>query len=287
MSDSPYILEATHASFPEQVLENSRRLPVLVDFWAAWCQPCQMLMPLLTRLAEDYRGGFLLVKVNADQESELTARFGVRSLPTVKVFRKGRVVDELVGVQPAAAYRQVIDRHRPQPADRLREQADAAWDGGRHAEAIALLQKARDSAPQDHELTLVLAGRLVFSGAHEEARELVQSLPVSVRMEEAAKRLLASLEFAELLPDAPEAAVLEETLLTHPRDSVARRQLAARRALEGDYQAAMDQFLELMRRDPGFDGGAGRKGLLAVFKLLGEDDPLAAGYRRRMTTLLY
>ena len=110
MHHSPFVLDVSQQDFQTTVLENSFHSPVLVDFWAAWCQPCQILMPMLRQLAVESEGAFLLAKVNADEEQELAAHFGVRSLPTVKVFRDGQVVEELVGVQPESTYREVIER---------------------------------------------------------------------------------------------------------------------------------------------------------------------------------
>jgi len=111
MSESPYIVEVTQHNFAA-VVENSQQVPVLVDFWADWCQPCKTLTPMLTKLAQEYRGGFILAKVNADVERALAGHFQVRSLPTVMMIGQGQIVEQLVGLQPESAYRQIIDRQR-------------------------------------------------------------------------------------------------------------------------------------------------------------------------------
>ena len=287
MNSTPFIFDVTQSDFAALVLENSFNVPVLVDFWAAWCQPCRMLTPILQRLAGQYQGAFLLAKVNSDQEQALAAQFGVRSLPTVKVFRNGQAVDELVGVQPEPVYREVIERYRAKPSDQLLARAEAAWGQGDRRKALSFLREAQALEPDNVQIKLALAELLLLSGDTDKAGELLHALPLEVRLEQPASGLLARLEFSEQAKAAPEAARLEKALQANPEDCALRRQLAARKAIEGDYEAALEQFLEIMRLNPKFDDEAGRKGLLAVFNILGNDDPRVAAYRRRMFALLH
>ncbi|HXH03016.1 MAG TPA: thioredoxin [Candidatus Competibacteraceae bacterium] len=286
MTDASYVFDVSAADFQHLVLEQSRSMPVLVDFWAAWCQPCQMLMPMLKRLAEQYRGVFALVKVNTDVERELAARYGIRSLPTVKVFRHGQVVDELIGVQPESVYRQVIEHYRAKPSDELRLQARNAWLQGARGQAVALLRQACELEPDDGELALELAEWLLALGQVSEAQDLLRRLPPALASGERARALQARLAFAALAASSPEAAELENRIARDPDDCEARRQLAARRVLAGDFEAALAQFLAIVQRDPGFADGAGRKGLLAIFDILGPAHPLTGQYRRRLAAAL-
>lgn len=287
MPPPSFIVDVNRNNFATVVLDNSHQLPVLVDFWAAWCQPCQMLMPVLKRLVDEYNGGFLLAKVNTDQEQELAVQCGVRSLPTIKVFRNGDMVDELIGVQPEAAFRQVIDRHRVKPVEILLQQAELLWQRGDPARTLQLLRKAQSLEPDNPTIKVALADKLLATGKAEAAAELLHSLPADVRAEEPANGLLARLAFMDLVKDAPDLATLAQTVKSQPDDCTRRRQLAARQLLAGDYEGALEQFLEILRRNPGFDEQAGRKGLLAIFNILGSGHPLVATYRRRMATLLY
>jgi putative thioredoxin len=287
MSESPYVFEVTQHNFAAVVVENSQRVPVLVDFWADWCQPCQTLTPLLTKLAQEYRGGFILAKVNADAEQGLAGHFRVRSLPTVMVVWQGQIVDQMVGVQPESAYRAVIDQLRASPGDQILEQVDALWQHGRQKQAIELLREALKHDPDRVELKVTLADKLIQLDRGEEARTLLQSLPAEERDRQPASGLLARLQFADLAQGAPDLATLEAQVRTKPDDCAARRQLAARYVLAGDYEAALEQFMDILRRDPKFGDEAGRKGLIALFEMLGNENPLVIAYRRRMFSLLH
>lgn len=289
MSESPYVFEVSQRNFA-QVVESSQRVPVLVDFWADWCQPCQTLTPLLTRLAQEYRGGFILAKINADAEQALAAHFRVRSLPTVMVVWQGQIVDQLVGLQPESAYRQVIDRlagPQQQPGDMVREQVEALWQRGRQKQAIELLREAIEQEPDGVELKVMLADKLLQLDRSEEARNLLESLPTEDRDRQPASGLLARLQFVDLVQGAPDIAKLEAQVRAKPDDCAAHRQLAARYVLAGNHEAALEQFMDILRRDPKFEDEAGRKGLIAIFDMLGNEDPLVTTYRRRMFSLLH
>ena len=292
MSESPYVIDVNQHNFA-QVVESSQHVPVLVDFWADWCQPCQVLSPLLTKLAQEYRGGVIVAKVNADAEQGLAAHFRVRSLPTVMVIWQGQIVDQLVGVQPESAYREIIDRlagaqpPQQQAGDLIEEQIEVLWQRGRQQQAVELLREALKQEPDSGRLKTLLADKLLQLDRAEEARTLLQSLPVEDRERQPASGLLARLQFAELAQDAPDLAKLEAQVSAKPDDWAARRQLAARYVLAGKYEAALEQFMDILRRNPQFEDGAGRQGLIAIFEMLGNEDPLVTTYRRRMFSLLH
>jgi putative thioredoxin len=285
MSESSYVFEVNQHNFAS-VVQASQQVPVLVDFWADWCEPCKQLTPLLTKLAQEYRGGFILAKVNADAEQALAAHFRVRSLPTVIVIWQGQIVEQLVGLQPESAYRQIIDRFHMSPGDQIREQVDALWQHGRQQEAVQLLREVLKQE-ESVELKVMLAEKLLQLNQGEEARQWLQALPAEERERQPASGLLARLQFSDLAQGTPDRAALEKKIQVDPADSTARRQLAARCVLAGDYEAALEQFMEILRRDPKFEDEAGRKGLIAIFEILGNEDPLVTTYRRRMFSLLH
>ena len=288
MSESPYVFEVNQHNFAAVVVENSQRVPVLVDFWADWCQPCKTLTPLLSKLAQEYRGGFILAEVNADAEKALAGHFQVRSLPTVIVVWQGQIVDQMVGVQPESAYREMIDSLRADhPGAQVLEQVDALWQHGRQKQAVELLREALKQEPDRVELKVALADKLLQLDRGEEARTLLQSLPAEERNRPPASGLLARLQFADLAQGAPALAKLEVQVRAKPDDYAARRQLAARYVLAGNYEAALEQFMDILRRNPQFEDGAGRKGLIAIFEMLGNENPLVITYRRRLFSLLH
>ena len=141
MAESPYIIDVTRDNYA-QVMEASFKVPVLIDFWASWCQPCQVLMPILARLADEYQGKFLLGKLNTEEQQEIAAQFGIRSIPTVKLFRDGQPVDEFMGALPEGAVRQFLDRHVARESDTQLDEARDLLRTGNTDGAIALLEEA-------------------------------------------------------------------------------------------------------------------------------------------------
>jgi len=287
MSASPYILDADADSFQSLVIDGSHRVPVLVDFWAEWCGPCRSLAPVLEKLAEEFQGRFLVVKVDTDREQAVAAQFGIRSLPTVKLFKDGAVVDEFMGAQPESQVRAILERHVSRESDDARVEARALVERGEPEQARAVLEKAHAADPGNSRVVPDLANVLIDLGELTAAKALLDALPVNERAEGEVQAALARLSFADAAAESPEADELAQAVDTNPKDCESRYRLAAIQITRGDYEAALDQFLEILRTDRGFRDDAGRKGLLSVFEMLGSDDPLVGRYRSRMSSLLY
>lgn len=287
MNISEYIFEANQKSFQRLVLDKSFQVPVLVDFWASWCAPCQMLTPILHQLAQDYAGKFVLVTVNTDEERQLAAEHGIRSLPTVRLFRNGTVVEEFFGAQPEPVIRALIDAHVDRPSDQLRIQAQALRDRGDTLAAMRLLEEALAADPQNERIHLELAPLLIEHEKFDEAESVLKSLPTTRQFDADVTGALAQVNFARLAKTAPPAAQLEQQINKNPGNCEARYQLSAIKALDGDYEGAMQQLLEILRRDRSFRDDAGRKGLVAIFDLLGGEGPLVSRYRGLMSSALY
>ncbi|BAU48683.1 thioredoxin [Sulfurifustis variabilis] len=293
MADSPFIADVTQSDFAARVVEKSHEVPVLVDFWAAWCGPCQMLMPVLARLAGEYQGKFLLAKVNTDVEQALALEYGVRSLPTVKLFRHGQVVGEFMGVQPESAIRTLIDRFVPREADSVIERADALAAQGRTREGLALLRAGLSGDPQYAPIRFALARLLLtpddaagLSARIEEAEQVLGGLPLDRASDPETIGLRARLDLLRAVADAPTPAELEKTLADDPGNQDARYRLSAWRVLSGDYEQAMEGLLEIVRRDRTFRDDGARKTLVSVFNLLGQQHPLVPKYRARLSSAL-
>lgn len=285
MADSPFIIDVTRDNY-EQLMEASFRVPVVLDFWASWCQPCQVLMPILARLAEEYEGKFLLGKLNTEEQQEIAAQFGIRSIPTVKLFRDGQPVDEFMGALPEQAVRQFLDQHVARESDMTVLQARERLQAGNADEAIALLNEARDSDPGNPRVALVLAQAQVAAGDAAAAEATLDSLPADERDKPEVTALRSRLFFEGQVADAPATDELEARLDADADDHEALHLLALRKVVDKDYEAAMGLLLELMQKNRSFGDDAGRRGLLKVFELLG-DDPRVSQYRRRMASLLH
>ncbi len=286
MSQSPYIVEVDSSNFAEVVLQGSVERPVVVDFWADWCNPCQMLMPILARLADEYQGQFLLAKVNTDANQDLAMQYGVRSLPTVKLFRNGQPVDEFMGALPESAVREFLDRHIERESTRLHAEALVAQHQGDLATARRLLEEAHAMEPRNGEITADLAAVLAEDGEFEKAESLLNALPPDERGKPKPAGMLARLEFARQARELPSDAELEEKLRDDPDNLDLRYQFAISRLALGDYDTAVEQLLAIMAKDRSYKDDAARKTLLKVFDLLG-DDPRVDQYRRRMFNLMY
>jgi len=286
MSDSDYLHHATLENFTTLVLEASQNALVLVDFWAPWCGPCQMLMPILEKLANEYQGKLQVVKINTDEQQAIAQQFGIRSLPTVKLFHNQQIVDEFMGVQPEQTIRQMLEQHMDKPADNVLLQARQANTAGDYETAQTLLQKQLAEDDNNLELQLELATVYCSSGNLSAAQEMLDQVPLQERNSDAVKLLTARLEFASASQSAPDLGTLNEAVASQPDDLQSRYHLGVRQVLAGDHEHGLQQFLEIIKRDRHYQDGLGRKSLLAAFQLV--DNPrLVSQYRQRMAAMLF
>jgi len=271
------------------VLENSFHKPVLVDFWAEWCAPCKALMPLLAKIAEEHQGELLLAKVNCDVEQDIVARFGIRSLPTVVLFKDGQPVDGFAGAQPESAIRAMLEPHVQAPATAqgdLLQSAQALFAEERFADAEALLQQLLG---EDNENA---AGLILYARCLAERGELAEAQTVldAVKGDEHKQALAAAraqLTFLRQANDLPEVASLKSRLAQNGEDDEAAYQLAIQQLARQQYEAALDGLLKLFVRNRGYAEGLPHKTLLQVFELLGSDHPLVTLYRRKLYQAIY
>jgi putative thioredoxin len=280
MANSPYVFDANAENFARLVLENSAKGPVLVNYWSPKAGPCLMLMPRLVRLASEFGGRFLLVMFNTDELGQLARSHGVVSLPTIKVYRHGKVVDTLYGAEPEESVRQFIRKQLAGSTDTLLMNALRTHARGDTASAVRLAAEAALADPQNTRIPLDLAKLLVLQGRYAQADDLLQALPAEVRDElPELRQLAAHVSILRIAREAPPAAELEQAVAANPGNLEARYQLSAVRLLANDYDAAMQQLLEIARLDPGYRHDAGRAGLHALFELLGDEDERVLRYR--------
>lgn len=287
MADSPFIVTLTAQNFHRIVIDGSHDRPVLVDFWADWCAPCRALMPILAKLADQYAGKFLLAKLDTEAEREVAAEFGIRSLPTVQIFKDGKMVDQFMGALPEAQVRAFIDRQIPREADILIARAEALMAERALADAEPLVARALHLEP-DHPGARIAEVRLkALSGDSEGAAGLIGRLPIDLLGDPQVVALSGQLRFANVLRAAGPEPELRVRLSANPDDSEARYQLAAHCIARSDFDGALELLFELMRRDRAYGDDAGRKGMLLIFDLLGGTGEVVSRWRSRMFTAMH
>ncbi len=280
--------DATAATFEQEVLLRSMQTPVLIDFWAPWCAPCKQLKPVLEKLAEEFAGAFVLAKVNTDDEMQLASLFGIRSLPTVMLLKGGQPVDGFMGAQPESVLRQFLAQHgvAPLAGEAVEDVAPADEATVDPWAEVDRLRGEIAAEPDKDELKLDLALAMVQVGETEEAGALLDALPAKLAADDRAKRARATLGFAAQLRDAPSPQALVQRLQAEENDHAARHALGVHALVAGDAEAALELFLDLLRRDRTFGDGLARRSLIDAFAVI-DDEDLVGRYRRKMASLLF
>ena len=287
MSQSPYIFEANMENFQQKVMEASSTTPVLVDVWAEWCAPCKQLMPLLEKLAEDYQGAFLLAKVNADEQQQLTASLGVRSLPTIILVKDGQAVDGFNGALPESEIRKVLDKHVDAPEEDPYDKAHRLWDAGDVDGALAILTEMNQKDPENLKVLIDLAQLKAEQGDLETAEQVLASLPPEEKLQHQAKQLAARVKFLKQSAELPPVKDLEMALEQDPKDPNALHQLALHHALRENNAEAMGLLFRLMQVDSKYKDEVAKTTLIELFDKLGNNNPDVRTYRRKLYTLMH
>ena len=280
-----HVFDVDQQSFEADVLQASLTTPVLVDFWATWCEPCKTLGPMLEKLAAEYHGAFRLGKVDVDTQQELAGMFGIRSIPTVVLVKDGQVLDGFAGALPEGQLREFLSRH-VQPLEAPAEPAEEEAVQETPEQAINRLQQAIAIGPDQPGLKLDLALALMHAGHVAAAETELAALPANLATDARAVRLRSELDLAHALKDAPALAELQQRVQADGSDWAARDQLGVRLLLEGDADAGLEQFLVILQKARDWNDGQAKKRLLAAFATL-DDAELVGRYRRRMASLLF
>ena len=278
--------DVTEQNFASQVIEASHQQPVLVDFWATWCGPCQSLMPILEQLAQSYQGKFLLAKVEIDSQQGLASQFGVRSVPTVKLVKDGQIVDEFTGALPEGQIRSFLDKHIAKESDQLMQQALVLYQQGDTETALAQMGQILQADPDNLNNKIIYTNILLREQHIDEAKKWLASLPAEAKDNPQVQAMQAQLEFIHIVENAPDMASLQQQLANEPDNTEARYQLSAHAILQGQFEIAFEQLLEVVKRDRQYQDDAGRKALLKLFDLLGDQHELVGNYRRKLAMAL-
>jgi len=280
MSEQAYVLAATKENFPELVLGNSRKGPVLVDLWAGYAGPSLRQREVLLRLVREYDGRFLLVTLDTEREKGIARELGVKSIPSCKLFRNGKPVESIHGMRTEGDYRELIERHIVPFADKIQAAALTAWRRGDHDKAIQVLAEGAMEQPDNLALPLLLAKLLVSQERHEDAHSVLSTLPEGVREHSQIRALRTHLELVLAGRDPRTLDELRALLADAPEDAELRYTLAAVALAADDYDTALEQIAALVRLASDFRGDLPRRALLALLETLEPGDPRVRRYRQ-------
>jgi putative thioredoxin len=278
-------VDVNEENFEAEVLDRSIDVPVLVDFWAPWCGPCKVLGPLLEKLADEYRGEFVLAKINVDENPNLAGAFGIQGIPAVKLFRGGELASEFTGALPEPMLREFLSKFLPTAADKEAQAAAALEAEGKIAEAKAAYQAILDSDP-NHGPALLGMGRLAMhAGDNAGALEYLDRISIVADERKEAERLIARVNLQA--GGAQNEAALRERIKAEPNNLDVRFDLAQGLAGLEKYEEALGEFLQIVKADRSFKDDGARKAMIQIFEVLGSDDPLTDKYRTELAAVLF
>lgn len=291
VAESELIKSSTTAAFAKDVIEASRTVPVLVDFWATWCGPCKQLTPLLEKLVRQSGGMVRLVKIDVDKNQELAAQLRIQSVPTVYGFKGGQPIDGFAGAVPESQVRAFIDRltgGAKAPIDAALDEAKTALAENRPADAVQIYGEV---LTQDATSPVALGGMIravTMLGDTKRARQIAAGLSETLRNHPDISAALSALELAEQSQGAADSvAPLRAKVAADPKDLEARFELANALFAASDAEDAINELLEIVRRERKWNDEAARKQLVKIFDALGPTDPRTVAARRQLSSILF
>ena len=281
------MIDTTLSSFESDVIEASAEVPVLVDFWAPWCGPCKALGPILEKLEREYGGRFRLVNVNSDTNPELVSSFCLKSIPYVVAFVDGNAVAQFMGAQPEAYVRAFLDRLIPNPGEIEHRSAREALAKGQFGVAEEFLKNALALDPSNDGARLDIIGMLLDRNDVDSAKFHHALLSPKVENQSTYAAVQARYEAACKAADLPPPELLMRRIEEQPGDLQARLDLAELHVARREFAPALEQLLEIVRRDRGFNQDIGRLKMLEVFEIAAAQPELVDEYRNKLSVILF
>ncbi len=285
------IKDSSERTFSADVLEASREVPVLVDFWAPWCGPCKQLTPVLEKVVREAKGAVKLVKINIDENKRIAQQMRIQSIPAVYAFRNGQPVDGFMGALKESDVRDFIKRlggdAGPSPTEELTALAEEALKTGDLGTAAQAYGQILQEEPQNPVALGGLARCYLTSGDVERAKQTLAMVPPEHQAHAAITSLQAQLKLADQAQAAGDVGALEAKSKADPNDHQARLDLAVALAAHGRSEQAIAELLESIRRDRNWNEAAARKQLLTLFEALGAADPAVQSGRRKLSSILF
>jgi len=284
---NPHIVSTTTETFRADVIEASTELPVVADFWAEWCGPCQQLMPILETLATEYAGRFRLVKINVDECPEIAGALGVQSIPLVLAFVDGQPASQLPGANDEKSVRQWLDSFLPSPAVEAWNAALAAESEGRMEEAEAGFRSALEAEPDRAEFTIALARTLLAQDRSQECSEIINRLEERGFLEPEAEALKDQLALQSQVQDSGGTTQAREALAADPNNRELQIRLAEAMGVDKNFEEACEILLDIVRNEFGEQRDQAKEAMVAILGMMGPKSQRAADYRRQLATAYY
>lgn len=278
------VVDVTIQNFQQVLLEGSQEKLIIIDFWADWCEPCKQLMPILERIAAQYPEQLTLAKVNCDEQQELAMQFGIRSLPTVALFKDGQPIDSFTGVKSENEIKELLSQHLPSPTDGLIEKAQQALAEGNAADAYTYAKQACDVDSGNMQCIKLLAEAAVDNGRLEQAKELVGTIPM-VEQDQDYQRIVSKIKLAEEAADSPEIRALQEQVDADPQAHELRLKLAIQLHQSKRDEEALQHLFLVLRKDPVNEEA--KRNIMDVINALPDGDPLSSRARRELYSMMY
>ena len=285
--DSPYILAANTDNFQQLVLDNSKKGPVLVNFWSKKAGPCLRQYPILDKIIHHYDGLALLVNVDTETEIALTSDYGITSVPTLKLFRDGQVVETLHGYQSETELLSVLDKYVARDSDQVLVDAIHQYTEGNATKAYQMIADAIAQDPINPRLPLTMCKLLKHEQRYEEAMKLIDSLPDHLRNDREITQLYDLLSYYQEADTSQNISRLAEQVISSPGDIEAKKQLSIHYVITEQYEKALQQLVEIMELDAAFRDNYAQKSMLKVFNIVGTDSDLASKFRPNLKRYIH